>query len=73
MSYVIDFERIGRNHSPHGLEVNSDDPDEIAEAVFAHARKHLASSWFSVDVNLDEMRGSIEAGRFGKFTIRATK
>jgi hypothetical protein len=67
--YLIDFERIGRTHNPPSLTVESDDPDEVAYAVFCHARRYLASRDFGVFVDLDEMRGHIDAGRFGRFTI----
>ena len=70
MSYIIDFERIGRNHNVPSLTVESDDGEAIAEAVYRHARNHLASRDFVVIVDLDKLSGSIEAGRFGLFTLR---
>ena len=67
MAITITFERIGRSHDVPSLEVESNDLDAAAEAVFRHARRYLASSWFSVILTADG-RGAIEAGRFGSFT-----
>lgn len=76
MRYIVDFERIGRQHNPEPLIVETGErfpADDIAEAVHNHARKLLASRTpdFQVWVDLgEEMRGTIEGGRFGAFTIK---
>jgi hypothetical protein len=70
--YVATFERIGRRHDVPPLTVDSADPDAIAEAVWAYARQFLGSRWFDVVVDLAELRGSIEFGRFGKFTLASS-
>lgn len=70
MMYEVTFDRIGRGSRQTTEQFEAYSPDGLAEAIFRHARSKLASSWFDVTVNLEEMRGSIEFGRFGTFTIR---
>ncbi len=69
--YRIEFtgERIGRNHEVEPIEIEAESADGIAEAVYRHARTKLASSHFDVVARIDTMSGTIEAGRFGSFTI----
>lgn len=71
--YVVRFERIGRHHEPAPLTVDlpADDQtaDELAERVHVYARRFLASPYFFVRVDLEEQTGTIEGGRFGRFTI----
>lgn len=69
MTYTVTFERVGRNHDVPPLEVESDNADEIAFNIYTYARKFLASRDVEVIVNLDELRGSINYGRFGTFTL----
>ena len=68
MRYTVNFERIGRNHSVDAIEVG-DNPDAIAIAVWKLAKTKLASHDFQVDVDIDNLKGSIEGGRFGTFTL----
>jgi len=65
MSGVIHFERIGREHDLAPLDV-SGSPDDIAEQVYRFARKHLASGFFAVSVDMASGVVWIEGGRFGK-------
>lgn len=70
--YVCAFERVGRNRSVPDLPVETatDYPgDEIAEAVYRYSRRFLGSKWFDVTVDLEAGTGSIEAGRFGRFSV----
>lgn len=71
MSCVVKFDRIGRNHTVPDLIVDSDDPDVIAREVHRAARPNLRSRYFDVTVDLEAGAGSIEYGRFGRFTITA--
>lgn len=71
MSYIVNFERIGRNRSVEPLTVQSDDPDTIAEAIYKYARPKLASKDVEVTVNLEKLTGIIEVGwnNGGTFTL----
>ena len=51
---VVTFERIGRDHDVPPLTVTWTDVHELAAAIHAHARPHLRSRQFQVDVYLDE-------------------
>lgn len=70
-AYRIIFKdgRIGRTRGNGDIVITARDADDIAAQIFFIARKKLASSWFDVTVDLEEMHGSIEYGRFGEFTI----
>lgn len=71
--FVIEFDRIGRNHDVPALHTEAADGEAIANAVYDHARPHLASREIEVFVNLDEKRGHILVGGMrpgGNFTIR---
>ncbi len=67
-AYIATFERIGRNHNVPPLTV-SGTPDEIAERVYHYSLGFLGSRDVMVSVDMDEMTGSINAGRFGTFTF----
>lgn len=71
MTYTVEFERVGRNHDVPPLTVEADDADEIAYHIYTYARRFLASRDVEVVVNLDALRGSINYGRFGTFTLTA--
>lgn len=66
--YMVDFERIGP-HRIGQVTYTANSADELAEQVYHFAQKHLASSNFEVQVDLEGGRGWIEHGRFGKFAI----
>lgn len=72
---TVTFERIGRGFRGRveTFELPDDDrlADELAEAIYRFAKGKLGSKWYDVEVSLDEGRGSIEAGRFGRFTFAA--
>ena len=72
--YDVTFERIGRGCKgvTERFTVNDcdDAADELAYAIFGFARRHLSSMSYDVIVDLEEQRGSIENGRFGRFTIQ---
>jgi len=59
--YEVTFDRIGRNHAEHRIEVRGD-PDMIAEAVFHYARKFLISQDVQVSVDLEEGTVHVFAG-----------
>ncbi|MCA1572766.1 MAG: hypothetical protein LC798_21230 [Chloroflexi bacterium] len=69
-TYRLLFERIGRNRDLE-TTVDAGDADALAEAVWRFARGRLGSRSFEVTVDLEAMKGSIEYGRFGTFTIEA--
>ena len=68
---VVTFDRIGRNHEPPSVSVMSDDPQHIAEAVYAHARHYLASR--DVEVVVEDGKATIfcgfQVGGTGKVTV----
>ena len=69
MKYVVEFERIGRNHGVSSLIIEGTE-DELVDAVLAHCGKYLRSSEYSVSIDLDAGKGWIDAGRFGTFTVK---
>jgi len=69
MLYLCDFERIGRNHAVPPLEIEATDADELAFHVYTYSRRFLASHDIVVSVDLEEGRGFINAGRFGRFSV----
>ena len=75
MKYRVNFERIGRNHSPEPMLIAAIDADDLADKIFTHIRKGklLASREFEVTVDLELMKGSLDFGRFGNFTIEEVK
>lgn len=69
-TYRVTFPRIGRSsNGSFAEEFIAADADDLAGQIFKYARPKLASSMFMVTVDLETMSGSIEAGRFGTFTI----
>jgi hypothetical protein len=72
LAYVVSFERIGRHHDLT-LECEAVDADDLAEQVFRFAGRHLGSRDYVVSVDLDADattgKGSIDGGRFGRFTV----
>jgi hypothetical protein len=67
--YRVTFERIGRSARGLTQDWEAVDADDLASIIYGFVRKHLMSREYSVIVDLEKMRGSIEAGRFGTFTI----
>jgi hypothetical protein len=65
--YRVTFERVGRNHYVPPLEVVATDGDMLAHHIHAYAGRFLGSKDYMVAVAGDH--GSIEGGRFGRFTI----
>lgn len=65
--YRIEFERIGRDHFVPPLEVEADNGDVLAHHIHAYAGRFLGSKDYFVSV--DDDHGSIEGGRFGRFTV----
>lgn len=76
-TYVVSFERIGRNHEVPELTVTASSPDDLADRIHKYAKRYLASAYFDVDVLSDDGgqtgKVSIELGRFGGGTFRVTK
>lgn len=68
-TYTVKFERVGRNHAVPDLTVEAADVDELTEAAYRYAGRFLGSRSYEVVVNLEAMTGSVEYGRFGRFTI----
>lgn len=69
MKYLVEFERVGRNHNVENLSFEGTE-DQLIDAVLRHCRRHLASRGFDVSIDLSTGRGWIEAGRFGKFLVK---
>ena len=69
MTYTAKFERIGRRRDVPDLVVVADTADQMADAIWHYAKGFLGSKWYDVTVDLEAMRGSIEYGRFGRFTL----
>jgi hypothetical protein len=64
---IIHFDRIGRNHNPPDLKIDDttiEDADlgAVEEAVYRHARPHLASRGVEVAVDLEAGTVRIFAG-----------
>lgn len=72
-TYRIDIERIGRGCKGVSVELVATDLDDLAEQMHRYARKHLASSWFEVMLDGESGHGSIDGGRFGRFTFAAVE
>jgi hypothetical protein len=74
-SYLIKFERIGRNHDVSPLIARVRDADHLADVVYRYAWPHLGSRDVEVVVNLepDKMLGLIIVGGGfqcgGSFTV----
>jgi hypothetical protein len=71
VKYHVAFERIGRRRDIPPQTFEAANADELAESVWHFARRYLASHDAFVSCNLETGHGSIESGRFGKFTIKA--
>jgi hypothetical protein len=61
-TYIVTFDRIGRNHHVPPLHRDAADADELAEAIYRYARPHLMSRDVEVVVDLDKMTGHILCG-----------
>lgn len=73
---IVKFERIGRTGSTPeaALTVHvpahfADDPERVAEYLYSHVRRHLASRCFDVSVDFEADKVYIEGGRFGRGDI----
>jgi hypothetical protein len=76
--YRVKFDRIGRTGTTPGSQLDlfipmltdMDAPaDWLERKIRDHVKKFLTSSYFEVTVDITGLCGSIEFGRFGKFTI----
>lgn len=77
---IVKFERIGRSgttpeaaltvHVPANF---ADDEQRVAEYLYVHCKRHLASREFSISVDLEDGEVRIEGGRFGRGTILEAK
>lgn len=61
MKYLVEFDRIGRNHLPAPLIVTCD-PTRLLWEIERHALKQLASRDIDIALDIDTGRGSITAG-----------
>lgn len=70
-TYLVTFDRIGRNHNVEPLNVQSDGPNHLAEQIYHYARPHLRSRDVDVVVDLDAGSGHILCGfnNGGTFTV----
>lgn len=71
-SYLVTFERIGRNHPEPMQFEDVSDADEFAARIHERARKFLLSSGVDVTVDLEKMTGRVYTGArpAGSFTIK---
>lgn len=67
--FRVTFERIGTHHNVPPLETTAWDAQDLVQQIYPIARRNLNSKWFDVTVNLETMKGYVECGRFGTFTI----
>lgn len=75
--YLVTFERVGRHGGRNGslppapVTVKATDAQDMAEQVWQHVRRFVASVGVEVSVDLETMRGQIFAGfsNGGSFTI----
>jgi len=77
---IVKFERIGRSgRTPeaaltvHVPATFADDEQRVAEYLYAHCKRHILSSAFSVSVDLEVGEVRIEGGRYGKGQILAAR
>jgi hypothetical protein len=70
-TYLVAFERVGRNRNVAPLTADVDNGDQLAEIIYRYARPHLLSRDIEVCVDLNAGRGSITVGwnNGGSFTI----
>jgi hypothetical protein len=75
-TYKIEFARIGRNRNVGPLQVTVPEreawqtADYLAHKIHGHAKRHLASRYFEVVVDLDAGTGYVFTGQpAGDFTI----
>jgi hypothetical protein len=73
--YIVTFDRIGRTRPERPVAFDVDGADDLAAAIWKHARPHLGSRDVEVVVDLDESRGGIYAGfrPVGPFTIETAR
>lgn len=71
--YLVEFERIGRNHAVPPITVDAEGEADLARHIRAHARPHLRSADFDVMISADDMAGWIACGMHsgGNFSITA--
>lgn len=65
--YRVTFQRIGRHRDVQPLEVEAANGADLAHHIHGYASRFLGSKDYNVAVNGDH--GSIEGGRFGRFTV----
>lgn len=70
-TYRIEFERIGRNRNVAPMVAKVENADQLADYIHRHARPHLRSRDYEVELDLDEGKGWIACGFHcgGEFTI----
>jgi hypothetical protein len=70
-TYLVTFNRIGRNHDVAPLTATVDGPNHLAEVIHQYARPHLMSEDVEVDLDLDTGTGSVVVGfrNGGTFTL----
>lgn len=68
-AYRVEFERVGRRRDIAPQTFTAANPDDLAEQVWRFVGRYLGSRAYDVFVEIEDGRGSIEAGRFGTFTI----
>lgn len=61
-TYLVTFERIGRNRNPAELWATVANPQDLAAQVYRHARPHLGSKDVEVLVNFETGSGVIMCG-----------
>lgn len=69
--YLVEFDRVGRNHDVAPLNIMATDADEAAFHIYTYVKTMLLSRGFEIQVNLETGTGSIIAGFHdaGTFTL----
>lgn len=62
MTYIITFDRVGRNHDVKPLIVEAESPDRVARKIFGYVKPMLASRDVEVRIDLEAGNGSILCG-----------
>lgn len=71
LRYIATFKdgRLGRSRDVAPLTVEGKTADDLAEVVYRFAKGRLISKMFEVVVDMSQLTGWIEGGRFATFTL----
>ncbi len=74
-TYLVEFERVGRNHQVQPLTATVEGEADLARKIRAHVRPHLRSRDFDVMLDADAGAGWLACGMHsgGNFTFTLSK